>query len=61
MTFANPPRPRPTQPRRRRGPLVPTLIVLAAVVVVVLILAQVWTEWLWFVQLGFSRLLVTEW
>ncbi|WP_019136491.1 UPF0182 family protein [Cellulomonas massiliensis] len=61
MTFANPPRPRPTQPRRRRGPLVPTLIVLAAVVVVVLILAQVWTEWLWFDQLGFSRVLVTEW
>lgn len=55
------PRPRPTTAPRRRSPLVPTLIVLAAIVVLVLILAQVWTEWLWFDQLGFIEVLRTEW
>lgn len=60
MTFASPPRPRPAAPRRR-GPLVPTLIVLAALVVLLLVLAQVWTEVLWFSQLGFLEVLRTEW
>ncbi|QGQ18798.1 UPF0182 family protein [Cellulomonas sp. JZ18] len=60
MTFASPPRPRPDAPRRR-GPLVPTLITLAALVVLVLVLAQVWTEVLWFSQLGFTEVIRTEW
>lgn len=60
MTSANPPRPAPARPRRR-GPLVPTLIVLGALVVLVLILAQVWTEVLWYRQLGFGQVLLTEW
>ncbi|MBO9554329.1 UPF0182 family protein [Cellulomonas sp.] len=59
MTFASPPRPRPT--RRRRGALVPTLVVLGAIVVLVLVLAQVWTEVLWYDQLGFLQVLRTEW
>ncbi len=61
MTFASPPRPRTDGPRRRRGPLVPTLITLAALVVLVLVLAQVWTEVLWFSQLGFTEVIRTEW
>ena len=42
-----PPRPSPARPRRR-GALAPTLVVLGVLVVVVLILAQFWTEVLWF-------------
>lgn len=60
MTFASPPRPRPAAPRRR-GPLVPTLVTLAVLVVLLLVLAQVWTEVLWFSQLGFLEVLRTEW
>ncbi len=61
MTFADTPRPRTAKPGRRRGPLIPTLIVLAVVVVLLLILAQLWTQVLWFDQLGFSQVLWTEW
>ncbi|WP_426592884.1 UPF0182 family protein [Cellulomonas sp. McL0617] len=59
MTSANPPRPAARQ--RRRGALVPTLIVLGVLVIVVLLLAQVWTEVLWYRQLGFGQVLATEW
>ncbi len=60
MTFARPARqPRPAS--RRRGPWLPTLVVLVVVVVAVLILAQVWTEVLWFRQVGFVNVLLTEW
>ncbi|GEA80209.1 UPF0182 family membrane protein [Cellulomonas uda] len=67
MSFASTPRnpsagrPAGRPSERRRGALVPTLIVLGAIVVLVLILAQVWTEWLWFDQLGFIEVLRTEW
>lgn len=60
MTFANQQNPRPRAPRRR-GALVPTLVVLGVIVVVVLILAQVWTEVLWYDQLGYVEVLRTEW
>jgi uncharacterized membrane protein (UPF0182 family) len=39
--------------RRRRGPLVPTLIVLGVVIVLLALLAEVWTEVLWYRQVGF--------
>jgi uncharacterized membrane protein (UPF0182 family) len=38
-----------------------TLAVLALVVFVVLLLAQFWTEVMWFDQLGFSQVLWTQW
>lgn len=60
VTSANPPRPAPAR-QRRRGALVPTLITLGVIVIVVLILAQVWTEVLWYRQLGFGQVLLTEW
>ena len=60
MTFGSPPRPR-SAPPRRRGALAPTLVVLGALVILVLILAQVWTEVLWYRQLGFTNVIATEW
>ncbi|UFU05556.1 UPF0182 family membrane protein [Ruania halotolerans] len=51
----------PSSGERRRGPLLPTVLVLAGVVVVVLILARFWTEWLWFEQVGFGQVIRTEW
>ena len=61
MTFGSPPpRPSPARPRRR-GALAPTLVVLGVLVVAVLILAQVWTEVLWYQQLGFGNVIRTEW
>ncbi|MCL3859845.1 UPF0182 family protein [Actinotalea sp. K2] len=63
MTFAPSPRPAAgaPSPARRRGALGPTLIVLAALGVLLLITAQVWTEVLWYSQLGFLEVLRTEW
>ena len=60
MTFARPPRPAAAT-RRRRGPLGPTVAILIAIVVLVMILAQVWTEVLWYRQVGFLDVLTTQW
>lgn len=61
MSFASSPRtPRPVLARRRRSPLLPTLAVLGAVVVVLGVLAEVWTEVLWFRQLGFDQVFRTR-
>lgn len=59
MTFPAPPR--PASGERRRGPLVPTLLVLGGIVIVVLTLAQFWTEVLWYDQIGFVEVLRTQW
>ncbi|SDS76328.1 hypothetical protein SAMN04489860_2306 [Paraoerskovia marina] len=63
MTFAAGPRRAPEGPpaQRRRSPLVITLIVLAAIVVALFLLAEFWTEVLWFTQLGYQEVLWTEW
>jgi uncharacterized protein len=64
VSFASssrPTRPAPPPGKRRRGALAPTLVVLGVIVVLVLILAQVWTEVLWYDQLGFLEVLRTEW
>ncbi|MBC7552012.1 MAG: UPF0182 family protein [Cellulomonas sp.] len=63
MSFTAPPR-RPSGPpraRKRRGALGPTIVVLGVIVILTLILAQVWTEVLWFSQVGFFSVLRTEW
>ncbi len=61
MSFTAPPR-RPGPPtKRRRSPLTITIAVLAAVVVAVLLLANFWTEVLWFQTLGFGNVIWTQW
>ena len=60
MSSAETPRPRPVA-RRRRGPLLPTILTLVVLVVAVLVLAQLWTQVLWFDQLGFGQVLWTQW
>jgi uncharacterized protein len=55
--------PRPPMPQfrlRRRGPLVPTLAILAAIIVVVTLAAQLWTEVLWFDSVGYTSVFRTE-
>ena len=46
---------------RRPGPLVLTLGILAALAAVIVFLSRTWTEVLWFNQLGFARVLWTQW
>ncbi|MDD9206611.1 UPF0182 family protein [Georgenia sp. 10Sc9-8] len=58
--FAAQPAQRPAQPRRR-GALVPTLVVLAALAAALMAMSQVWTEVLWYSHLGFVDVLWTEW
>ena len=59
MTTAS--NPRPSVARRRRGPLVPTIVTLVVLVVGLLVLSQLWTQVLWFDQLGFGKVLWTQW
>jgi len=51
----------PPSARKRRGALGPTIVVLGVLVVLLLVLAQVWTEVLWFDQTGYLGVLWTEW
>ncbi|MBI9116102.1 UPF0182 family membrane protein [Sanguibacter suaedae] len=64
MSFAaQPRRPAPAGggPRRRPSPLAITIAAVVALAVVVFLLAQLWTEVLWYRQLGFSEVIWTEW
>ncbi|MCL2089948.1 MAG: UPF0182 family protein [Micrococcales bacterium] len=61
MSATAKPRPAPPPSRRKRGPLVPTLVVVGGLVVLLVVLAQVWTEVLWFQQLGYGKVLYVEW
>ena len=61
MSFAPPVRPAPARPSGRRGALVPTIAVLAVLGVLLMIAAQVWTEVLWYRQVGYLDVLRTEW
>jgi uncharacterized membrane protein (UPF0182 family) len=62
VTFASTPRPAgPRAPRRRRGALGPTIVVLVVLGILLMLTAQLWTEWLWYDALGFVDVLRTEW
>lgn len=55
------PSPSPGRPAlKKRSALVPTIIVVAALVVAVLIFSGIYTDFLWFNQLGFSTVFWTE-
>nr|WP_256363734.1 UPF0182 family protein [Phycicoccus sp. Soil802] len=45
---------------RRRGPLVPTLVVLVVLGFVVSLMASLWTDILWFSSVGYQQVFVTE-
>ncbi|MET0296511.1 MAG: UPF0182 family protein [Microbacterium sp.] len=53
----------PTQatPSRSRRIIAITLAIIAALVVAFFVFANLYTEWLWFDQLGFNGVLLTEW
>ncbi|MDK8237412.1 UPF0182 family membrane protein [Actinomyces urogenitalis] len=55
------PRSRGREGRRGPGPLALTIMILAGLAVVLLFLSRTWTEVLWFSQLGFSRVVWTQW
>ncbi|MDQ0849492.1 uncharacterized membrane protein (UPF0182 family) [Arthrobacter sp. B3I9] len=50
----------PGRPQTRRGALTPTLIVVALIVVGFIFFANVWTDVLWYQQLGFFEVFLTE-
>ncbi|MDD1477000.1 UPF0182 family membrane protein [Arthrobacter sp. H16F315] len=50
----------PGRPLRRRGALTPTLIVVALIVVGFIFFANVWTDVLWYQQLGYFEVFLTE-
>jgi uncharacterized protein len=60
--MGGPARPRPPMPQfsRPRGPLVPTLVILAALILVVTWAAGVWTDVLWFDSVGFTKVFWVE-
>jgi uncharacterized membrane protein (UPF0182 family) len=61
VTYERDPRgPRPVLQKRRRGALAPTLIALGILIVLVLIASQLWTEVLWYQQVGFLQVYRTE-
>jgi uncharacterized protein len=45
---------------RRRGPLVPTLIILGVIVLAITLAATVWTDVLWFDSVGFTKVFWVE-
>jgi uncharacterized membrane protein (UPF0182 family) len=61
VTYERDPRgPRPVLQKRRRGALAPTLIALGVLIVLGLIASQLWTEVLWYRQLGYLQVYRTE-
>ena len=57
-----PPRaPRTGKGGGRPGPLALTISIITAIAVAIGILSQVWTEVLWFSQIGYARVLWTQW
>ena len=62
MTFAAPPGGRPAgRTPKKPSPLVLTIIAVAVLLVLFVIFAQVYTEVLWFDQLGVLSVYATEW
>lgn len=62
MTATASPRPRPASAKSgRKNALIPTAIVIGVVVLFFFAASQLWTEVLWFNQVGYAKVLWTEW
>lgn len=61
MTSAAAAKPAAPRPKGRKSALIPTLIILGVVVALVVLASRLWTEVLWFDQLGTSQVLWTQW
>ncbi|WP_106814300.1 UPF0182 family membrane protein [Microbacterium timonense] len=53
--------PNPATPSRTRRVVAITLAVIAALVVAFFVFASLYADWLWYDQLGFSEVLLTQW
>ncbi|MBB2974757.1 hypothetical protein FHX49_000298 [Microbacterium endophyticum] len=53
--------PTPATPSRSRRIIAISFVVIAAIVVAFFIFASLYTDWLWFAQLGFESVLLTQW
>ncbi|MGC5170877.1 UPF0182 family protein [Micromonospora sp. DT81.3] len=53
--------PRPATPNRSRRIISISLVVIAALVIGFFVFASLFADWLWFEQLGFESVLVTQW
>src|SRR5690242_10986221 len=51
---------RPVMVRRRRGALLPTILILVALIVLVVIGANFWTDLLWYDSVGYRKVFTTE-
>ncbi|WP_369800164.1 UPF0182 family protein [Tersicoccus sp. Bi-70] len=62
MTFGSTPQPRQSRPRsgRRRSALIPTIIIVAVVIAAIVLLSQVYTDVLWYSQLGYLEVFLKE-
>ena len=49
------------EPKRRRSPVAVTAIVVGVIIVATIAFANVWTEWQWYSQVGFTNVLRTQW
>lgn len=61
MTTTSAPRPAPAPPNRSRRIIAISLVVIAALVIAFFAFANLFADWLWFDQLGFEQVLVTQW
>ena len=53
--------PTPATPSRTRRVIAITLAVIAGLVVAFFVFASLYADWLWYDQLGFSEVLLTQW
>ncbi|WP_315899849.1 UPF0182 family protein [Arthrobacter alpinus] len=60
MTSRPAPSPNNPAPIRRRGALLPTIIVVAVLVIALVIFSGIYTDFLWFNQLGYSEVFLRE-
>lgn len=53
--------PKPAAPHRSRRIIAISLVIIAALVVAFFVFANLYADWLWYAQLGYDSVLVTQW